>query len=132
MHASEAQHAVGPEDLRMRKPAGTARLHFVPTAEEVAHRIVDMVVHGPVGHQARAVAKVRRPTALDRVEPAADFGPRLEVARDQNLSDLGLEPPDALLRRACSQVPITILAMVVRSERVAKEVEVLRAGIPQL
>src|SRR5262245_9021585 len=36
MNASEAHGDVDLEDLRNRKAAGTARLHLVPTAEEVA------------------------------------------------------------------------------------------------
>ncbi len=79
MNASEAQDAVGAEDFLGRKAACTARLHLVPTAEEVAHRFVDMVVNGPVGHQARPVAEVCRPAAQHRVEPDAD--PRLRGGR---------------------------------------------------
>jgi hypothetical protein len=52
VHASEAKRAVGSEDFRIRKPTGTARLHLVSTAEEMAHRFVDVIVGGPVGHQA--------------------------------------------------------------------------------
>ena len=50
VHASEAQHAVAPEDFRIRKPTGAARVHLVSTTEEVAHRFVDVMVDGPVGH----------------------------------------------------------------------------------
>jgi hypothetical protein len=39
---------------------------------------------------------------------------------------------DAFLGRRRAQIPITLLAVVIRSERVAKEVEVLLAGILQL
>ena len=78
MHASEAQDAVGAEDFRCRKAACATRLHLVPAAEEVAHRIVDMIVHGAVRHQARPVAEVCRPAAQHRVEPVAD--PRLPPA----------------------------------------------------
>jgi hypothetical protein len=46
VHASEAQHAVGREDLRSRKPTGRARVHLVPTAEELGKRCVD-VIDGP-------------------------------------------------------------------------------------
>ena len=138
-------HGSGPRCTRRRRStprapkicsaenlAGAAPLHLVPSSEEVAHRVVDVVVDGAICHQARAVAEVRRPAPQNRVELVADLGPRLLVARDQKLADLGLEPPDAFLGRARAQIPMTILAMVIWSERVAKEVEVFLAGILQL
>src|SRR5215813_1632491 len=69
MHAAQAQHAVGPEDFSCGEPAGATRSHLVPPTEEVAHPVVDVVVNGPVGHQARPVAEVRGPATQHRVEP---------------------------------------------------------------
>src|ERR1700683_1909572 len=132
MHALQPQHSETTEDMLCGEPGCAAPLHLVPSSEEVAHRVVDVIVDGAICHQARAVAEVRRPAAQYGVELVADVGPRLLVARDQEFADLGLEPPYALLGRARAQIPMTILAVVTWSERVAKEVEVRFAGIPQL
>ena len=40
------------------------------------------------------------------------------------------EPQHALLRRARPEIPVAILAIAVRAERVAKEVEALAPSIP--
>src|SRR5580692_12716040 len=131
MHASQPQHAAGTEDVLCGKPVRAAPSHLVSSCEEVAHRIEDVIVDGAVCHQARAVAEVRRPTTQYCVELVADFGPRVPVARGQKLANLALEPPYALLGRARPQVPIATLAVVLWPERVAKEVEVLPAGVLQ-
>src|SRR5215472_2215273 len=111
VYASKAQHAVGSEDFRSRKPTGTSRLHLVSTTEEVAHRCVDVVVHGPVGHQACPVAEVGGPPPQHCVEPVTDLGPRIVVAPNQKLVDLSREPPDTFVGRARAQIPTTIFAM---------------------
>jgi hypothetical protein len=131
VYASEEQHAVGPEDFRTRKPTSTARGHLVSTAEEVAHRFVDVIADGPVGHQACSVAEVSGPPPQHCVEPVTDLGPRIMVAPNQKLIDIRREPPDTFLGRARAQLPTTIFAMVIWSKRVAKEVEVFLAGILQ-
>ena len=109
VHASEEQHAVGPEDFRTRKPTSTAREHLVSTAEEMAHRFVDVIVDGPVGHQACSVAEVSGPPPQHCVEPVTDLGPRIMVAPNQKLIDLCREPPDTFLGRARAQIPTTSL-----------------------
>src|SRR6185369_8144444 len=46
-------------------------------------------------------------------------------------ADLRLEPQHAPLRRARAQIPVAILAVVMRAERVAKEVEALVSAVPE-
>src|SRR5439155_21860481 len=56
--------------------------------------------------------------------------PCSHVAGNHEVTDVGLQPDCALLRRARPEIPMAILAVAVRAERVAKEVEGLAAGIP--
>ena len=66
MHGAQAQDAMGPEDVRCRKLAGPVGWHLVPTTEELAYRMVDVVVDGTVGHQAGPVAEVGTSHAASR------------------------------------------------------------------
>src|SRR4051794_38010669 len=97
--------------------------------QEVADPVVDVIVDRPVGREARAVAEVRGPTADQAVQAIAHLGPRSRVAGSQEVADLGREPAHALLRRARPEVPVAILAVAVRAERVAEEVEALAPSI---
>jgi hypothetical protein len=69
---------VRPKVGRLEEPS-TDRLSR--SAEEVAHRCVDVIVDGSVGHQACSVAEVGGPPPQHCVEPVTDLGPRIMVAR---------------------------------------------------
>jgi hypothetical protein len=114
VHASEVQHAEFSEDNVVGEPLRAA--------------IVDVIVDRAVRRQTSAVAEVRGPTAQKTVQLIAYYRPRTVVAGHQKFADLGLEPLDAFLGRARAQIPVAILPIVVRTERVAKEVKVFRPG----
>ena len=131
MHASEVQHAEFSEDSVVGEPLRAATLHLVPTDEEVSHTIVDVIVDLAVRRQSSAVAEVRGPTSQKPVQLVAHYRPRTFVAGHQKFADLGLKPLDTFLGRARAQIPVAILPIVVRAERVAKKVEAFLSGVPQ-
>src|SRR4029077_7554452 len=53
------------------------------------------------------------------------------IAGDQEIADLRLDPLYTLPRRAGAQIPMAVLPVVVRAERVTKEVKAFLAGILQ-
>src|SRR3954471_8857524 len=59
----------------------------------------------------------------------AHLRPRFLVAGHQEITYLRLDPLYARLGRACAQVPMAVLPVAMRAERVAKEVEALPAGV---
>src|ERR1700712_1040599 len=93
--------------------------------QEAANRLVDMVVSRPVGHQPRAVAEVSCPATQEIVQPGAHFVPRSDIGGDHDLPHARLEALHALLRWTRAQIPVAVLPIVVRSEAVPQEVEVL-------
>jgi hypothetical protein len=113
VHASEAQHAVGREDLRSRKPTGTARVHLVSTAEELGNRCVD-VIDAPVGHQACSVAELGGPPSQRCVE-AGHTPPDHDCAEPEAI-DLSRELADTVLGRARAQI-LTVAAEPLAASR---------------
>src|SRR3954462_9953627 len=83
----------------------------------------------PIGRHSRAVAEIGRPAEQKPVQPVAHLGPWFLVAGHQDVADLRLDPLYALLGRARAQVPMAVLPVALRTERVTKEVEAFRAGI---
>jgi hypothetical protein len=78
---SETQHAERPEDVVIGEPVGAAAFHLVPSDEEVPHTVIDVVVDGPVGDQARPVAEVVRPAADETVSWCYEPSGRTEKSR---------------------------------------------------
>jgi transposase-like protein len=81
--------------------------------------------HEAVGHQPRAVAEICCPATQEMVQPSAHPVPRLDVGGDKDLPHFRLEALHAILRRARPQIPVAVLPIVVRSEAVSQEIEVL-------
>ena len=129
MNPAEPQHAEVAEHHPIGVAPGAARRHLVTPNQEVADPVVDVIVDRPIGHEPRAVAEVRGPAAKQAVQAIAHLRPRSHVARNQEVADLGREPEHALLRRARPELPVAVLAIAVRTERIAKEVEA-NAGRP--
>ncbi len=92
--------------------------------EESTNRLVDVVIRRPVGHQPRAVAEIARPAPQQMVQPDTHLIPRRDVAGDKYLPHSRLETLHALVGRTRPQIPMAVLAVVVRPEAVAQEVEV--------
>src|SRR5579862_1234282 len=122
-------HGQFPVDISTREPLRATSLHLVPFAEEVPHTVIDMLNDSLVGRRQRAIAEVRGPAAQQAVQLLSYLRPGALVARLQKPADLRLDPLDALLGRACAQVPVATLGMVPRSQCIAEEVEALAPGI---
>src|SRR5216683_3232607 len=130
MDTPEVEHPKRAENRLVVEAVGAARRHLVTPGHEVTDAIMDVVVDRTIRGHASAVAEVRGPTPQQAIQPISYFGPCSHVSGNQEVTDLGLEPEYALLRRARPEIPMAILAIAVRAERVAKEVERLAAGIP--
>ena len=70
------------------------------------HRFVDVMVDGPVGHQACSMAEVSGPPPQHCVELVTDLGPRIMVAPNQKLIGLSRGSPDTFLGRTCAQTQV--------------------------
>src|SRR4051812_21626268 len=114
VQAAETLHTELSEDDVIGEAPGAAPWHVVPSAEERAHTVIDVVVDSSIGRQARAVAEVGSPAEQEPVQPAAHLGPRPFVAGDQEIADLRLDPLYTLLRRAGAKIPMAVLPVVVR------------------
>src|SRR5512145_850193 len=114
------------------EPVIAAPCHFVPPDEESAHTLADVEVDAAECWPPRSVTEVVRPAAQSSVQRVAHVLPRFVVTRYQQLTHLRLEPLHALLGRARAHIPLAVPPVgIVRSERVAKEIEALLSGIPQ-
>src|SRR4029453_6212924 len=99
-------------------------------AQEVPDAIANVVINRPIGPRAGPVAEVRRPTLQNPVQTNAHVRPLSLLPVNTELPHRALDPSHTLLGRARTQVPLATSLVVVRSERVAKEVEAFLSGIP--
>src|SRR5258708_1744179 len=111
------------------EPPRATTTQVVPLAEEVSHAVMDMRIDGAVGGHTRSVAEVCRPAAQKPVELISDLQPWCFVAGYQHVADLCLDPLDTLLGWAGAQILLAILPVMMRAERVTKELEALLPGI---
>src|ERR1700724_2421361 len=88
-----------------RKPRRVAPRRFVSFAQEIAHAIIDMIVNGPIHRCESAMGEVSRPAAQQAIQSSLHFRPGALVPRRKQLADFSLDPPHALLGRACAQIP---------------------------
>ena len=99
--------------------------------EEVARPLIDVPIDVLVRARGRPVGEVVRPANQHAVQLITHVFPGRHVGGHERFADLGLEALHLLLGRARAQVPLPVLLEPVRSERVAKEVEALLAGVFQ-
>src|SRR5258708_40289843 len=118
-----------PRGARFTPPKRASDL--VPSSEEVTHALIDVSVNAVERRLARPMAEVVRPAKQRPVQRVAHFGPRIVIARHQQIANLRLEPLHALLGRARAQIPKTVRFVTVRPERVAQEVEAFLPSIFQ-
>src|SRR5512147_458218 len=130
MNAPEVEHPERAEYRFARKAGGAVRGHLVTSNQEATDPLVDVVVDRAIRRQAGAVAEVRRPPPQQAVETIAHLGPATHIAGYEHSADLRLEPQHALLRRTRTQIPVAVLPVMVRTERVAEKVEALAPGVP--
>src|SRR5437867_6221832 len=129
LQRSQPQDSQFSEDPLSREAPDAARWHLVAASEEVPHAVIDVVVHSPIGHCACPMAEVGRPASQRPVQAAGDLGPGSLIARPETSPDLLLDPPHALLRRLCGQIPVAIFPVTLRPEGIAQEVERFPARI---
>jgi hypothetical protein len=123
VNVTQPKHAIFTENSLITEAFGALRLHLVATSQETPDTVVDVVVDCPICDQACTIAEVCAPSSQQAVQSVAHLRPRRLVPWNQDLADLLFEPLYALLRRTCSQIPMTILPISVRPESVTKEVE---------
>src|SRR6266511_3831883 len=123
------RHTAFSIDHFVGESTSAASRYLVPSCEEVAHTLIDVVVDTSEYRPMRPIGEVARPAKQKRVQRIAHVRPGIVVAGRQQITDLCLEPLHALLGRACAQIPLAVRFVPVRSERVAEEVEALLSGI---
>src|SRR5271169_3950704 len=128
MHATHLQHAQRSEDHLVRQDAHTPRGHVMPLSQKVTNALGNVVIDRPIRQQPGSVAEVARPAAQNAVQPVSHLRPRALIAGYQDVVHLLPQPRHTLLRRAGSQVPVTILPVVLRPERVPQKVKTLLAS----
>ena len=73
-------------------------------AEEVAHTIVNIIVHGPVRKDLSPMAEIIGPASQNHIETVTHFRPGCQMATIQTVSHFLPHPSQALLRRPRSQI----------------------------
>src|SRR5213593_2164934 len=98
--------------------------------EESPDAAVDVIVRGPVSHQASPIAEVTGPPAQQPVEPRYHVGPWCLPVGSKHGMHRGLQPVHALLGRLRCQIRVTILPIALKPEGVAQEVKPLALCVP--
>src|SRR4026207_275153 len=88
------------------------------------------MIDGPICHQPRALAEVRRPASQYAIEPMTNVLPGLHVAGFQHLSDLLPDPGNTLLGRSRPQIPVAIFPVTIRPARIPQKVKPLLPCLP--
>jgi hypothetical protein len=130
MNSTKPKHAKFAMHHSVREAADASRRHLVTPDQEMTDAVIDVVVDRPVGDQAGTIVEIRAPATQQTVQLVSHLGPRRLIAGRQDLANLTLEPLYALLGRARPQIPVAVLPIVMRSERITKEVKVLLPSIP--
>src|SRR5262245_60589375 len=90
--------------------------------------IKDIVIDRSIGDQPGTVAEVACPTLQHAVELISHFWPRPHIVRLQEISHFSPESCHTFLRGAGPQIPVTILPIVMRPERISEKAEAFFAG----
>ena len=123
MDVAQAENSQFPEDHVIRITDGASRWHLVASFQKMSYAIKDVIVDRSVGHQPGTVAEVGRPTLQHAVEPIPHFWPRSHIVGSQEIARFCPESCHTFLRRTSSKIPMAILPIVMRPERITKKVE---------
>src|SRR5215469_16020964 len=93
-------------------------MHLVTPPQEMPYALIDVVSNVPIRRCPGSVGEVRRPASQHLIEPVSHLLPGPRIAGYQKFSHLLLDPCHRLLRRTRSQVPMAILLIAMRPERV--------------
>src|SRR5262249_39830718 len=97
--------------------------------QEMPYALIDVITNSPIRRCPGSIAEVRRPTSQHLIQPASHLLPSPRVAGHQKFSHLLLDPCHRLLRRTRSQIPVAILLIAMRPERVTQKVEAFLTGL---
>src|SRR5712692_8509329 len=73
--AFEAKHAAVTIDYVVGEPSGTTPVHLVPSGEEVAHALIDVIVDATEDRPMRPIGEVARPAEQKPVQRVAHIRP---------------------------------------------------------
>src|SRR5215469_15092934 len=93
------------------------------------YALIDVVVNRPIRLGPGSVAEVRRPASQNLIQPVPHFLPSPRVARYEKVSHLFLDACHCLLRRAGPQIPMAILLVTMRPERITQKAKALLARL---
>src|SRR6476620_5566668 len=93
--------------------------------QEVPYALIDVITNRPIRVCPGSLAEVRRPTPQYLIQPTSHLLPSPRVARHQKFSHFCFDACHRLLRRTRSQIPMAILLVAMRPERVPEKVEAL-------
>src|SRR5215469_11262238 len=105
--------------------AGAAGVHLVTPPQEMPYALINVVINRLIRRGPSSIAEVRRPASQNLIQPVPHLLPGPRVAGHQKVSHLFLDACHRLLRRACPQIPMAILLVAMRPERVSQKVEAL-------
>ena len=125
----QRQNSQTPEDQVARESLGSTAGHLMPPTEEMSDASADVMVNRFICPVTCSIGEIGRPTAQQAVQLGAHIGPWLHVTWHQNIVDLRLHPPDTFRRWTCTQVPLSVSLVAVRTEPVPKKVKALRSCV---
>src|SRR5437879_6042783 len=129
LYLTELENSQLAEDNVVRKPPGAARRHLVTPPQEMPYAIRNVMIDRPICLRPSPVAEVCRPASQNLIQPILHLRPRPRIAWLQQVSHFFLDTCHRLPGRACSQIPMAILLVAMRSERVTQKVEALFARL---
>src|SRR5262245_13485530 len=98
-------------------------MHLMTPPQKMPYALINVVTNRPIRCCTGSVAEACRPAPQNQIQPAPHLLPGPRVARYQKSSHLFLDACHRLLRRACPQIPMAILLIAMRPERISKKVE---------
>ena len=125
----QRQNSKTPEDQVAGESLGSAAWYLMPPTEEMSDASADVMINCRICPASCSITEVGRPAAQQVVQPVAHFGPWPHIAWHQHFVDLRLHPLDTFLGWTCTQVPVAVPLVAMRTERVPEEVEALRSCV---
>src|SRR5215468_8461588 len=111
--------------------AGAAGVHLVTPPQEMPYALINVVINRLIRRGPSSIAEVRRPASQNLIQPVPHLLPGPRVAGYQKVSHLFLDACHRLLRRACPQIPMAILLIAMRPERLSRPMEFHRRPLAE-
>src|SRR5215471_13428329 len=84
------------------------------------YALINVVVNRPMRRDPGPVAEVRRPASQYLIQPVPHLFPRPRITGYEKVSHLFLDACHCFLRRAGPQIPMAILLVAMRTERMSR------------